>query len=64
VELIEVDVVGAQPAQAVFQGAPRIVGFRALALGVDRHAELGGEHHLVAPPVEGAAENSSLFVLP
>ena len=55
-ELVEVDAVGLQPAQAVLERAPHVVGPGATPLLVDRHAELGGEHDLIAAPGERLAE--------
>jgi hypothetical protein len=46
VELVEVDEVGAEAAQAVFHGLAHVFGFGALAPLVHRHAELGCHHHL------------------
>ena len=56
VELVEVDAVGLQPAQAVLDRAPHVLGPGAAPLLVDGHAELGREHHLVAAPGQRAAE--------
>ena len=55
-ELVEVDAVGAQPAQAVLERAPHVFGPGAAPLLVDRHAELGGEHDLIPAPGERLAE--------
>ena len=60
-ELVEVDAVGAEPAQAAFhclldrRRAGTFRQARAVA-----HAELGGDDDLVATAAEGGTEHSSL----
>ena len=56
VQLVEVDVVGPQAPQAVLEGLADVGGLGAFVLGVDLHAELGGEHDLVAARAQGAAQ--------
>ena len=53
VELVEVDVVGPEAAQAVLEGPVDVVGLGARALGVDRHAELRGQDDVVAARPRG-----------
>ena len=55
-ELVEIDVVRAQAAQAVFDGLANILGARAVAGFVELHAELGGDDGLAPPAGERAAE--------
>ena len=58
VQLVQVDAVGAEPPQAVFARARLMYAARraALALLVDRSAELRRDQRLVAPRAERAAE--------
>ena len=51
VHLVEVDVVGLQPAQAVLAGAPDVVGGQAALVGPVAHpaVDLGGQHDPLAP---------------
>ena len=57
--LIQVDVVGPEPAQAVLDGghdpAPRVP--QCVQAGAHLVVELGGEHHVVAPPLQSAADD-------
>ena len=56
--VVEVDVVGAEPPQRSFERGADVSGCcraRATA-GVGDQPELGGEHHLVAAALEGAAD--------
>ena len=57
VQLVEVDAIGAEPAQRVVARPGDVRRARAtLALVVDRAAELGGDQRFVAPTGEGPAE--------
>ena len=61
VHLVEVDVVGPQPAQRRLEGAdhvpPGAAGVEVVAVQAAHvHAELGGQHHLVAAALECGAE--------
>ena len=42
-DLVQVDIVGAQPAQAVFGGLPHVLRLGAVVRFVELHAELGGD---------------------
>jgi hypothetical protein len=59
VHLVEVDVVGAQPAEAVLDGPDDPPAGVALLVGVLAHGpvELGGEHYVVAPTGEGLPDD-------
>ena len=56
VQLVQVDAVGAQPAEAVLRGAMDVAGAGALALVVHRHPELGRDQDVVASRAEGPAQ--------
>jgi hypothetical protein len=58
-KLIEVDVIGAQPAQAAFDRADEMEARRADVVGAGSSAEsaLGGDDHLVAASADRLAEN-------
>jgi hypothetical protein len=55
-QLIEIDVVGAESAQAVVAGLPDVLRPRPCALVVHRHAELRGDDRPIAAVGECAAE--------
>ena len=54
VQLVEIDPIGAQPLQARLDGARDVAarGARDAARAIRRHAELGRQHHLLAPLAE------------
>ena len=56
VQLVEVDAIGAEPAQTVVDGALDVRAARALVVLVDLGAELRGDDRLVATTGERAAE--------
>ncbi len=56
VQLVEVDVVGAQAAQGVLEGPAHVGRARPTLVALVGAAELGGHHHLVPPGAEGGAE--------
>ena len=58
VQLVEVDVVGAEAAEALLarRGDPRGGEAPALDRRLHREADLGGQHDLVATPVDGPAD--------
>ncbi len=56
VQLVEVDVVGAEPGQAVLDGRAHVGGATPPLVTLVGCAELGGQHDLVAPRPERGAE--------
>ena len=56
--VVQVDVVGVEPAQRSFDGDADVLGAAVGpdSAGVRHEPELGGEHHLVAAALEGAAD--------
>ena len=61
VELVEIDIVGSKPLEAVFCSALHIIGTGALPLVIDRHPELGRDDHIITPGPDRASED--LFAL-
>ena len=63
VEQVEVEVVGAEPPQAVLHLAEDVVAAAAPLVGPLSHGppHLGGQHHLVAPVLEGLAHDALGF---
>ena len=55
-DLVEIDIVRAQAAQAVFGCLANVLGARALAGFVELHTELGGDHGFAPAAGERAAE--------
>lgn len=55
-DLVEIDIVRAETAQAVLGGLANVLRPRALARLIELHAELGGDHHLSPPAAESAAQ--------
>ena len=58
--VVQVDVVDAEPLEGSLEGGADVgraaVEVAGAAAGVGDHAELGGQHHLVAPSADGPAD--------